>query len=120
MIGLIIALHIIVCLLLILVILIQTGRGGGLVESFSGVESMFGPKTNVFLTRLTAILSTIFFLTCLVLAILSIRQSRSLIQGIKTKQKTESTQKVVSESQEEKSVLTETSPQSSQTSSPKE
>lgn len=83
MMGFIISIHLIVCALLIIIILIQRGRGGGLVESFSGVESMFGPKTNTFLTRTTTILSTLFFITCLSLAFLSAQQARSLMRGIK-------------------------------------
>jgi len=82
--GFIIFIHVTVCVLLIIIILIQAGRGGGLVEGFSGVESMFGPKTNAFLTRATAILSVIFFCTCLTLAFLSAKQSRSLMRNIKT------------------------------------
>jgi len=81
--GFIITIHIIVCILLIIAILIQAGRGGGLVEGFSNVESMFGPKTNTFLTRTTATLSILFFFTCLSLAFLSARQSRSLMENIK-------------------------------------
>ncbi|MGE5197429.1 MAG: preprotein translocase subunit SecG, partial [Deltaproteobacteria bacterium] len=59
------------------------GRGGGLVDSFSGVESMFGPKTSAFLTKATTVLSIMFFMTCLGLAVLSSRQSRSLMQNVK-------------------------------------
>ncbi|MFA5310974.1 MAG: preprotein translocase subunit SecG [Candidatus Omnitrophota bacterium] len=83
MMGFIIAIHVIACALLIVLVLIQRGRGGGLVESFSGVESMFGTKTNAFLTRITTICATVFFLTCLTLAILSIRQSKSLLANVK-------------------------------------
>jgi len=78
-----IIIHAIICIVLIGLVLIQRGRGGGLVESFSGVESMFGTKTNVFLTRTTTILSILFFFTCLALAVLSVRQSRSLMKNIK-------------------------------------
>ena len=81
--GIVIVIHAIVCLLLITIILIQAGRGGGLVEGFSGMESMFGTKTNAFLTRTTTILSMLFFITCVSLALLSARQSRSLMQNIK-------------------------------------
>lgn len=81
--GLIIAMHVIVCVLLIAIILIQRGRGGGLAESFSGAESMFGTKTNAFLTRATTVLSILFFLTCLSLAVLSVKASRSLMKGLK-------------------------------------
>lgn len=78
---LIIVLHVIVCILLIAIILVQAGRGGGFVEGFSGVESMFGTKTSSFLTRTTAVLSTLFFITCLTLAFLSARQGKSLLQS---------------------------------------
>lgn len=82
--GLVIAIHIIVCALLITIILIQSGRGGGLVENFSSIESMLGTKTNAFLTKTTTVLSVLFFITCLSLAFLSLRQSRSLMRDVKT------------------------------------
>lgn len=83
----IIIIHIVICIALIGLVLIQRGRGSGLVESFSGVESMFGTKTDAFLTRTTTILSILFFLTCLSLAVLSVRQSRSLMRNIKVQDK---------------------------------
>lgn len=76
---LVIVFHIIVCLLLIMVILIQSGRGGGFLESFSGLDTIFGTKTNTFLVRSTTVLATIFLLTCLGLAFLSSQRSKSLI-----------------------------------------
>jgi len=83
MIGLIIAMHIIICLLLIVVILIQAGRGGGLVESLAGVESVFGTKTSAFLTKATSVFAVLFFITCISLALLSARQSKSLMRSVK-------------------------------------
>ena len=71
--------HVLAAVMLIIMILIQRGRGGGLVESFSGVESMFGTKTSQFLTRTTAVLATIFLFTSISLAVLAARQARSLI-----------------------------------------
>jgi len=82
--GILIALHVLICILLIALVLIQSGRGGGLVENFSGVESIFGSKTNAFMTRTTTVLSILFFLTCLTLALLSVKQSRSLMRQLKT------------------------------------
>ncbi len=81
----IVVLHVIACLVLIALVLIQRGRGAGLVESFAGVESMFGTKTSAFLTRTTTIMSIVFFLTCLSLAILSVRQSKSLMRNVRPK-----------------------------------
>ena len=83
MMTLLIILHVIVCALLITLVLIQRGRGGGLVESFAGVESMFGTKTNAFLTRVTTVLSVVFFFTCLSLAVLSVKQSKSLLANVR-------------------------------------
>lgn len=79
MMAFLLAVHIAVCVGLIIIVLVQRGRGGGLVESFSGVESMFGTRTSAFLTRATTVLSIVFFLTCIGLAALSARRSRSLI-----------------------------------------
>jgi len=83
----IITLHIIFCILLIILILIQAGRGGGLVEGFSGVESMFGPKTNVFLTRTTTVLAVLFFTSCVSLAFFSSQQSKSLMRKAASQRK---------------------------------
>lgn len=80
MMTVIVVIHMIICILLIGIILIQAGRGGGLVEGFSGVESMFGTKTNSFLTRSTTVLAILFFITCLTLAVLSARQGKSLMR----------------------------------------
>ncbi|MDP2939879.1 MAG: preprotein translocase subunit SecG [Candidatus Omnitrophota bacterium] len=76
----IIIFHVTTSLLLITVILIQSGRGSGLTESFLGAESIFGTKTNSFMVRTTSILTVIFLFTCVALAILSTQQSRSLLE----------------------------------------
>ena len=77
-----IIIHVTACAVLIGLVLIQRGRGAGLVESFAGVESMFGTKTSVFLTRTTTIMSVVFFITCLSLAVLSVKQSKSLMYNV--------------------------------------
>ncbi|MDP3042515.1 MAG: preprotein translocase subunit SecG [Candidatus Omnitrophota bacterium] len=78
-----IIIHVTACVVLIGLVLIQRGRGAGLVESFAGVESMFGTKTSAFLTRITTVMSIVFFLTCLALAVLSVKQSKSLMRDIR-------------------------------------
>ena len=107
---LIIVIHVIVCIALIGLVLIQRGRGSGLVESFHSVESMFGTKTNTFLTRTTTILSVIFFFTCLSLAVLSVRQSKSLMSNVNlnppANQATQETAKP-----QEKAAVTQQAPQ---------
>ncbi len=78
--GFLIAIHVIVCILLITIVLIQSGRGGGLTETFSSAESIFGTKTNAFLTRATTVLATLFIVSCLSLYLLSIKKTRSLMR----------------------------------------
>ncbi|MCA9400283.1 MAG: preprotein translocase subunit SecG [Candidatus Omnitrophica bacterium] len=77
--GFIIFLHTIISISLVTVILMQSGRGGGLTEAFSSAESMFGAKTNEFMVRATAVLATLFIVTCLSLAFLSSRKDKSIM-----------------------------------------
>ena len=83
--SVVIAIHVIACIILITVILIQRGRGGGFIESFAGLESMFGTKTSSFLSKLTSIMAVVFFCTCLTLAFLSLSESKSLMRSVKPK-----------------------------------
>jgi preprotein translocase subunit SecG len=81
MMSFVITIHVIACILLITIVLVQRGRGGGFVENLSGLESMFGTKTSVLLTKATTIAAVVFFVTCLSLAVMSVHKSRSLLQG---------------------------------------
>ncbi len=76
-------LHIVVCVLLVISILLQAGRGGGLAESFSSAESMFGTQTNQFMVRVTTVLCTIFLSTSLILAFYSSKLDKSLMSNAK-------------------------------------
>lgn len=80
MFSFVIAIHIIACIGLIFFILIQQGKGGGLIDSFSSAESIFGTKTNTFLTKVTTGLAITFFITCLLLAFISVQQSKSVVE----------------------------------------
>lgn len=80
--GLVIAIHIIACIILIVLILLQAGRGGGLSETFGGESSqtIFGTKVSVFLTRATVVAACLYLITCMVLGIMTSRRGRSLIR----------------------------------------
>jgi preprotein translocase subunit SecG len=94
----ILVVHSITCVLLVLTVLMQAGRGGGLTESFSSAENVFGAQTSAFMVRATSILATIFFVTSLSLAFMSARQERSLMANKKGIAKTSaSASKVQSE-----------------------
>lgn len=74
--------HSIVSILLVVVILMQSGRGGGLTEGFASAESMLGAKTNSFMVKTTTVLCTLFLITCLTIAVLSAKKERSLMADI--------------------------------------
>ena len=79
MMGFVMVLQAIVCVLLIIVILMQAGRGGGLTEGFASAESVFGAQTNEFMIKATTVLTTIFIVLCIGLAILSTRSGKSIM-----------------------------------------
>ena len=81
--GFILVIHVIVCVLLVISILMQAGRGGGLTETFQSAESMFGTQTNVFMVRFTTILAVIFLSTSLILAFNSSKVDKSLMANKK-------------------------------------
>jgi preprotein translocase subunit SecG len=73
---LILIIHLIACLLLIGVVLMQTGKGG-MGSAFGGGESFFGGQGAApFLTRATTGLAVVFMLTSLSLALISGKQTR--------------------------------------------
>jgi len=83
----IITIHIAVCFILILVILLQAGRGAGLSwGSFGGdPQSVFGTKSAGFLKKATSISAILFLLTCISLNVLESRKSKSLFTNGNTK-----------------------------------
>jgi len=81
---LVVSIHVIVCLVLIIVILLQAGRGQGLTGgSFGGgnVQSLFGTKASSFLTKATSVCAIVFLFTCIGLNILEIQKSHSLFKS---------------------------------------
>lgn len=68
-----IVLFVIVCLFLILLVLIQKGRGGGLAGAFggSGGNTAFGAKTGDVLTWATSIVFGIFLLLAIILNLMT-------------------------------------------------
>lgn len=74
-------LHVLACGFLILVVLLQQGRGGGLGAAFGGAATrqVFGGRgAGNLLTRLTAISAVIFMSTSVTLAYIASSGDRSL------------------------------------------
>ncbi len=85
MIGLLVFIQGLCCILLVTVILMQSGRGGGLTEAFASAENMFGAKTNEVMVRTTVVLATIFMVANLILVHLSAQREHSLFDQGSTK-----------------------------------
>ncbi len=70
----VIVLHVIVCIALILIVLLQTGKGADMGAAFGGgaSQTLFGTTgASTFLTKMTTAAAVIFMLTSLVLAYMS-------------------------------------------------
>ena len=87
--GVLLVIHYFTCFAMILVILLQSGKGGGLAGAFGGGGStIFGGRgAGTVLTRATMVLGAMFFVTSLSLALISAQggptgtsSSKSLIQ----------------------------------------
>lgn len=99
----ILTVHIIICLMLIGLVLIQHGKGADAGASFGGggggaggaSGSLFGSQGSAsFLSRSSAVLAAIFFATSLTLAYFSIERpdpSRSVTQTVPADQKASET-----------------------------
>ena len=85
--------HIILAVLMIVLILVQHGKGAEAVASFGGggAATVFGASGSAnFLTRLTGILTALFFITSLTLAVFAKQQTTEAF-GLKTVPTTEQT-----------------------------
>jgi len=72
----VVALHILLCILLVLIILLQPGKGGDVGAAFGGggTSSMFGPRGPAnLLSRATTVVAVLFMVTSVSLSIYSNR-----------------------------------------------
>ncbi|UQB42862.1 preprotein translocase subunit SecG [Thiomicrospira microaerophila] len=78
MFGIILAIHIVIAFVLIVLVLIQHGKGADAGASFGGSsQSFFGSRgTATFLSRTTAVLATLFFITSLSLAYIASKDAK--------------------------------------------
>jgi preprotein translocase subunit SecG len=85
MLSLLMALHVLICFLLVISVLLQAGKGGGLSGSFGtgGSQALFGGRgAATFFSKATVVLGALFFVSSLGLAMISTQVGvrRSLVQ----------------------------------------
>ena len=74
---LVVALHIVVCIFLVLVVLLQSGKGADLAGAFGGgaTQTAFGSRGPAsFLTRMTTVVAIIFMVTSIGLSMMGERR----------------------------------------------
>lgn len=83
MIIFLVILYVFVCILLTVIILLQPSEGGGVSQTLGGgqIQTILGTKTTTFLIKTTAVLAIIFLGICLLLAVLSSKKERSLMES---------------------------------------
>lgn len=94
MITLLVILHVIICLVLILAVLLQSGKAADLAGAFGGVGSQtaFGPRgAQTLLGKITTVCAILFMVTSLGLWILTGKTS-SVVKDVKTKEVSAATQ----------------------------
>jgi len=80
-----IILYVVICIALVVIVLLQSGKGGGLTGIFGsggGGQTIFGARTGDVMTKTTTVLAICFMLFSLFLAILSANRTSSLTKEI--------------------------------------
>jgi preprotein translocase subunit SecG len=74
--------HVLVCFALVLIVLLQAGKGAEMGAAFGGAsQTLFGSAGAMgFLSKLTTVAAVIFMITSLLLAFSSARRGASVIQ----------------------------------------
>jgi preprotein translocase subunit SecG len=81
----VLALHVIVCIFLVLVVLLQSGKGADLAGAFGGgaTQTAFGSRGPAsFLTRMTTAVAVIFMVTSISLAMMGDRRATTSDRSI--------------------------------------
>jgi preprotein translocase subunit SecG len=79
-------LHILVCVALILIVLLQAGKGASIGAAFGGAsQTIFGsPGAAGFLTKITTVAAVVFMVTSILLTLISVRRASTVLEETRT------------------------------------
>jgi preprotein translocase subunit SecG len=94
----VVALHVIVCIILVLVVLLQSGRGADLAGAFGGgaTQTAFGSRGPAsFLSKMTTVAAVVFMITSIALSVITFKKeaSRSILETTTKRQTTQPVKK---------------------------
>lgn len=87
--GIVLIIHILVCLLLVVIVLLQSGKSADLAGAFGGggSQSTFGPRgTATILSKMTTTLAILFMVTSLTLWIIAAKKGGTGTQTVLTQE----------------------------------
>ena len=84
MFAFLVTMHILLCIGLVVIVLLQAGKGQGLGGLFGagGSQTIFGARAGDVLTKATTFVAVLWMILCVFLAVLSSRRSSSLVSEI--------------------------------------
>ncbi|HTZ19079.1 MAG TPA: preprotein translocase subunit SecG [Dissulfurispiraceae bacterium] len=105
-------LHVLVCIFLILIVLLQSGKGAEMGAAFGGSsQTLFGSRgAATFLNKLTTVAAVVFMITSLLLTMLTTKGS-SVIQNVPTEQGTPAPMQLPQPQQLPQQPIQQTAPQ---------
>ncbi len=94
MITLVVVVHIFVCISLVLIVLLQTGKGASMGAAFGGSsQTLFGSSgPGTFLGKMTTAVAIIFMITSLFLAYVSTHRAQSTVMEKSTQEQAPASQ----------------------------
>jgi preprotein translocase subunit SecG len=110
--------HVIICFVLIVAVLLQSGKAADLAGAFGGVGSQtaFGPRGSAsLLSKVTTICAVLFMFTSLGLWVLSAKETKSVLKGTKEVPAATETQKKAPQPEEKKPAPQEKPPAAGET-----
>jgi preprotein translocase subunit SecG len=86
----ILIIHVLVCIFLISIVLLQSGKGAELGAAFGGSsQTLFGSRgAATFLNKVTTIVAVVFMLTSLILAVITVKGGSIVKEAPVTEEKT--------------------------------
>lgn len=117
MFAFLVTVHILLCVGLVVVVLLQVGKGqglGGLFGSGGGGQTIFGAHAGDVLTKATTFIAVFWMVLCVLLAVLSSRRTSSLVSDIEKIAPAETSSAVESPTEEKPAAETSTTESSAE------